>query len=60
MKKEIKNVGYNDLEDIVFKRELTYSEIENILDKRYIATSSIGYILQSGIYEIGGINLMLY
>ena len=28
---ELKNVEYNDLEDMVFRLELTYSEIEKYL-----------------------------
>ena len=56
---EMKNVDYNDLEDMVFGMELTYSEIEKILDVKYIDTSTIGYTLPPGIYEIDDKNLML-
>ena len=56
---ELKNVEYIDLEDMVFRMELTYSEIEKILDVKYIATSIIGYTLPVGIYEISDNNSMI-
>ena len=40
--KEIKNVEYNDLEDMVFRMELTYNEIIDILDVKYVSGSNIG------------------
>ena len=55
----LKNVEYKDLEDMVFRMELTYSEIEKIIDLKYIATSTIGYTLQPVIYESSDINLMV-
>ena len=56
---ELKNLEYNDLEDMVFRMGLTYSEIENILDMKYIPTLVSGYTLPLGIYEISDINSML-
>ena len=35
-----KNVDYQDLEGMVFEKELTYDEVEKILDMKYIPTSS--------------------
>ena len=35
---EIKNVKYNDLEDLVFRFQLTYGEFIDILDFKYIPT----------------------
>ena len=40
--KKLKNGEYNDLEDIVFRMELTYKEIEYILDVEYIDASTTG------------------
>ena len=59
MIEELKKEQKNDLEDVVFRMELTYSEIEKTLDTEYIATSSTGYTLPLGIYEITDIELML-
>ena len=36
--KELKNVKYNDLEDLVYRIQLTYDEIIDILDLKYIST----------------------
>ena len=41
---ELKIVGLNDLEDMVFRMLLTYNEIENLLDMEYIDAKSAGYI----------------
>ena len=35
---EFKNVNYNDLEDLVFRFQLTYDEIIDISDLKYIPT----------------------
>ena len=35
---ELKNVKYNDLEDLVYRMQLTYGENINILDLKYIPT----------------------
>ena len=56
---DLKNLEYNDLEDMVFRMGLTYSEIENILDMKYIPTLVSEYTLPLGIYEISDINSML-
>ena len=53
---ELKNVKYNDLEDLVYRMELTYDEIIDILDLEYIPTKRIGYSLNPGIYEVIDLN----
>ena len=35
---QLKNVKYNDLEDMVYRFQLTYDEIIDILDLKYIPT----------------------
>ena len=49
---ELKNVKYNDLEDLVYRMRLSYDEIMNILDLKYIPTKRTGYSLNPGIYGI--------
>ena len=56
---ELKIIKYNDLEDMVFRMELTYDEIVDRLDIKYIAGSTKGYTLPPGIYEISDLNLVL-
>ena len=53
---ELKNVKYNDLEDLVYRFKLTYDEIMDILDLKYIPTKRTGYSLSPGIYEIIDLN----
>ena len=53
---ELKNVKYNDLEDLVYRMRLSYDEIMNILDLRYIPTKRTGYSLNPGIYEVIDLN----
>ena len=55
----LKKNKYKDLEDMVFRFELTYNEIVDILDIKYIPTSTKGYTLPCGIYEIRDINFMI-
>ena len=35
---ELKNVKHNDLEDLVYRMQLTYDEFTDILDLKYIST----------------------
>ena len=56
---ELKNVKYNDLEDLVYRFQLTYDEILNILDMKYISTKRTGYSLNPGIYEVVDLNKTL-
>ena len=53
---ELRNVKYNDLEDLVHRMKLTHDEIIDILDFKYIPTKRRGYSLNPGIYEIVDLN----
>ena len=53
---ELKKVGYNDLEDLVYRMRLSYYEIMDILDLKYIPTKRTGYSLNPGIYEVIDLN----
>ena len=53
---ELQDIKINDLEDMVFRMELTYNEILDILDVKYIPASTVGYTRPSGLYEISDIN----
>ena len=54
--KELRNVKYNDLEDLVYRMQLTYNEIIDILDLKYIPTRRIGRSLKPNIYQLSDIN----
>ena len=56
---ELKNVKYNDLEDLVYRMRLSYDEIMNILDLKYIPTKRTGYSLNPGIYEVNDLIITL-
>ena len=53
---ELKNIKYNDLEDLVYRMQLTYDEIIDVLDLKYIPTERRGYSLNPGIYEVVELN----
>ena len=53
---ELKNAKYNNLEDLVYRMQLTYNEITDILDLEYIPTKRTGYSLNPGIYEVIDLN----
>ena len=53
---ELKNVKYNDLEDLVYRMRLSYDEIMDILDFNYIPTKRTGYSLNPGFYEVIDLN----
>ena len=53
---ELKNVKYNDIEELVYRMRLSYDEIMDILDLNYIPTKRIGYSLNPGIYEVLDLN----
>ena len=57
--KELKRVKYKDLEDMVYRLQLTYGEIVDILDVKNIAGSTKGFTLGQGIFEVTDINMML-
>ena len=54
---ELENVKYNDLEDFVYRFQLTYDEILDILDLKYIPTRRTGFSVAPGIYEFTNKNL---
>ena len=54
--KNKKNVKYNDLEDLVYRFQLTYDEIIDILDLKYISSKRIDYSLKPEVYQISNIN----
>ena len=56
---EIENVKCNDLEDLVYRFQLTYDETVDKLDLKLIATKRKGFFLNPGIYEITDINKTL-
>ena len=53
---ELRNVKYNDLEDLVHRVKLTQIEIIDISDFKNIPTKRRGYSLNPGIYEIVDLN----
>ena len=53
---ELRNVKYNDLEDLVYRMRLSYDKIIDILDLKYIPTKRTGYSLNPGIYEVVDLN----
>ena len=56
---DLKNNNFNDLEDVVYRFQLTYDEIMDILDLKYIPTKRTGYSLNPGIYEVIDLNNIL-
>ena len=56
---ELKNVKYNDLEDLVYRFKLTYDEIMDILDLKYIPTKRTGYSIEPNIYNVADLNKTL-
>ena len=53
---ELKKATYEDVEDLVYRFQLTYDEIIDILDLKYILTKRRGYSLKPNIYQISDIN----
>ena len=49
--RELKRVKYRDLEDLVFRLQLTYHKIVDILDVKYISTKRIGYSIEPNKYN---------
>ena len=48
-----------DLEDMVYRLQLTYNEIEDILDVKHTAGSTEGYTVAPAIYEVTDFNMLL-
>ena len=53
---ELKRAKYNDIEDFVYRMQLTYDEIIDVLDFKYIPTKRTGYSLSQDIYEVVDLN----
>ena len=53
---ELPNDYYNDLEDLVYRMQLTHDEVIDILDLKYIPTKRKGYSIKPNIYQINDIN----
>ena len=49
---EFRNAKYNDLEDLVYRFQLTYDEIIGVLDLKFTPTKRRSYSLNPGIYEV--------
>ena len=56
---KLKSIRYNDLENMVFRMQLTYHEIKVIVDINYINAKTVGYTLPPRTYEITDIKLLL-
>ena len=56
---ELKSAIYHDLEDLVYRMQLTYKEIMVVLDINYFPSERTGYTLSPRIYEIININKTL-
>ena len=53
---EVGNVKYNDLEDSVYRMQLTFDAIIDIVDLKYIPTKRIEYSLKPNKYQISDLN----
>ena len=56
---ELKNINYNDLEDLVYRMQQTYDEIINILDLKYIPTKETGYSLNPKLHQLSNTNTLV-
>ena len=56
---DLKNAKFNDLEDKVYRFQLTYDEIIDILDLKYIPTKRMGYSIEPNIYNVVDLNKTL-
>ena len=56
---ELRNVKKNDLEDLVYRFQLTYDKFIDILNLKYIPTKRTGYSIPPGMYEIIDNNFIL-
>ena len=56
---ELKNVKYNDFEDLVYRFQLKNDENIDIIDLKYTPTKRTGYFLNPGIYEVVNLNSAL-
>ena len=56
---ELKNVSYHDLENLIYRMQLTYGENMDILDINYFPPQRTSYTLPPGIYEVSDFNRTL-
>ena len=47
----IKSANYHDIEDLVYRMELTYDEVMDVLDIKYFPTEKTDYTLQPRRYK---------
>ena len=53
---ELKKAKYNDLDDLVYRFQLTYDEIIDVLHLKYIPTKRTGYSIEPNIYNVDELN----
>ena len=53
---KLKKANYNDIEDLVYRMQLTYDEAIDIVDLKYIPTERTGYSLNPSFYEVVDLN----
>ena len=56
---ESESAKYNDLEDLVYRMQLTYNEIIDILHLKYVPTKRMGYSIEPNIYNVDDLNKTL-
>ena len=56
---ELKNLKFNDLEDMVFRMKLTFDESVDILDTKNFPSKRRGCTLSPGMFEISDTNKAL-
>ena len=59
IREELENTKYHDLEDLVYRMQLTYDEIIYIFDIKTFLSKKGGYTLPPGIYEVIDISTSL-
>ena len=53
---DLSHAKFNDLNDMVYRFQLTYDEVMDVLDLKYIPTRRTGYSLNPSIYEVIDLN----
>ena len=56
---ELKKAKNNDLEDLVYRKQLTYYELIDVSDLKYIPTLKTGYSINPSIYKVVDIDNIL-
>ena len=49
---ELKSANYHDLEDLVYRMQLTFGEDIDIIDIKYFPSQRTGYTLPHGLYAV--------